>query len=222
MPEHLDKSPGRRTTFARTIRAVLSASGVCTDPEDRSDAGVVAWAKPLVDAVADHIVPPPHMERDDLRQQAWVGVVQALRTHDAARGPLRHWAVRGALQRVYDALRWADLHDADIGAVEIAEVENLVEDLRANPEDLLFRQQPRARLAHHAARLVRSASHVAQAMLRARLASGNAITAEERLAVAGFTPDEVERGRQELRALGLAAMRQVISENRLVFGSRRP
>jgi hypothetical protein len=54
------------------------------------------------------------------------------------------------------------------------------------------------------------------------MADGDGRTAEQRLAAAGFTPDQVDRARTELRALGVAALRQVISENRLVFGSRRP
>lgn len=220
MPEHLDKH--RPTPMATTIRLVLSLSGVSTDPVDRSDPGLVAWATPLVNAVAERVVVPPHMERDDLRQEIWLGVVQALRTYDPARGPLRHWVARGALQQAYDALRWARRHEAEAEAAEIGEVEALLDDLSANPEDRLFRREPRARLARHAARLAQSASAAAQTLLRARLANRNSAAAEHQLAAAGFTPDQVERAHTELRTLGVAAMRQVISENRLVFGLRRP
>ncbi len=220
MPEHLDKH--RPTPMATTIRLVLSLSGRSADPVDRSDPGFVAWATPLVDAVAQRVVVPPHMDRGDLRQEIWLGVVQALRTYDPARGPLRHWVARWALQHAYGALRWAHRHEAEAEAAEIGEVEALLEDLSASPEDRLFRSEPRARLARHAARLARSASAAAQALLRARLANGNGPAAEDQLASAGFTPDQVERAHTELRTLGVAAMRQVISENRLVFGLRRP
>jgi RNA polymerase sigma factor (sigma-70 family) len=220
VPEHLDKH--RPTPMATTIRLVLAVSGVSADPVDRSDPSFIAWATPLVDAVAQRIFVPPHMERDDLRQEIWLGVVEALRTYDPARGPLRHWVARGALQHAYEALRWARRHQAEAEAAEIGEVEGLLEDLSASPEDRLFRREPRARLARHAARLSRSASPAAQTLLRARLANGNSTAAEHQLAAAGFTPDQVERAHTELRTLGVAAMRQVISENRLAFGLRRP
>jgi RNA polymerase sigma factor (sigma-70 family) len=208
--------------MATTIRLVLSLSGVSTDPVDRSDPGLVAWATPLVNAVAERFVVPSHMDRDDFRQEIWLGVVEALRTYDPARGPLRHWVARWALQHAYGTLRWARRHEAEAEAAEIGEVEALLEDLSASPEDRLFRREPRARLATHAAQLARSASAVAQTLLRARLANGNSTAAEHQLAAAGFTPDQVERAHTELRTLGVAALRQVISENRLVFGLRRP
>jgi RNA polymerase sigma factor (sigma-70 family) len=208
--------------MATTIRLVLSLSGRCADPLDHSDPGLVAWATPLVDAVAQRVVVPHHMDADDLRQEIWLGVFEALKTYDPTRGPLRHWVARWALQRAYGALRWARRHEAEAEAAEISDFEALLDDLSASPEDLLFRREPRARLAHHAARLARSASAAAQAVLRARLASGNGAAEEHQLAAAGFTPDQVERARTELRTLGVAAMRQVISENRLVFGLRRP
>ncbi|HEX4841513.1 MAG TPA: sigma factor [bacterium] len=220
MPEHLDKH--RPTPMATTIRVVLSLSGVSADPVDRSDPGLVAWATPLVNAVAQRVVVPPHMEKDDLRQEIWLGVVEALRTYDPARGPLRYWVARLALQHAYGALRWAHRHAAEAEAAEISEVEALLDDLSGSPEDRLFCRQPRARLAYHAARLARSASDAAQTLLRARLAKGNSTAAEHQLAAAGFTPDQVERAHTELRTLGVAALRQVISENRLVFGLRRP
>lgn len=220
VPEHLDKHCP--TPMATAIRLVLAVSGVSADPVDRSEGSLIAWATPLVDAVAQRIYVPPHMDRDDLRQEIWLGVVQALRTHDPARGPLRHWVARGALQHAYEALRWARRHEAEAEAAEISEVETLLEDLSASPEDRLFRREPRARLARHAAKLARSASTEAQTLLRARLANGNNTAAERQLAAAGFTPDQVERAHTELRMLGVAAMRQVITENRLAFGLRRP
>ncbi len=220
MPEHLDKH--RPTPMATTIRLVLSLSGVSTDPVDRSDPGLVAWATPLVNAVAERFVVPSHMDRDDFRQEIWLGVVEALRTYDPARGPLRYWVARWALQHAYGILRWARRHEAEAEAAVIGEVEALLEDLSASPEDRLFRREPRARLATHAARLARSASAAAQTLLRARLANGNSTAAEHQLAAAGLTPDQVERAHTELRTLGVAALRQVISENRLVFGLRRP
>jgi DNA-directed RNA polymerase specialized sigma24 family protein len=200
----------------------LAISGVRTDLVDRSETGLVAWATPLVDAVADRVFPPRHLDGDDLRQEIWLGVLEALKTHDPARGPLRHWVARRALQRAYDAVRWAGRHEDEADAPEFSEVEAVLEDLSANPEELLFRRRPRARLAGYAARLVRLASDAAQAVLRAEMADGDGRTAEQRLAAAGFTPDQVDRARTELRTLGVAALRQVISENRLVFGSRRP
>ena len=220
MPEHLDKH--RPTPMATTIRLVLSLSGMSANPVDRSDPGLVAWATPLVNAVAQRVVVPPQMERDDLRQEIWLGVVEALRTYDPARGPLRHWVARWALQHAYSAVRWARRHEDEAEAAEIGAVEALLEDLSASPEDRLFRAEPRARLASHAARLARSASTAAQTLLRARLAHGNGTAAECKLVAAGFTPDQVERAHTELRTLGVAAMRQVISENRLAFALRRP
>jgi DNA-directed RNA polymerase specialized sigma24 family protein len=220
VPQYLDKH--RPTPIANTIRLVLSLSGVSADPVDRSDPGLVAWATPLVNAVASQIIVPPHMEGDDLRQEIWLGVVQALRTYDPARGPLRHWVARGALQHAYSALRWARRHEAEAEAVEIGEVEALLDDLSASPEDRLFRSEPRARLAAYAARLARSASAAAQTLLRTRLAYGNSAASENHIAAAGLTPDQVERAHAELRTLGVAAMRQVISENHLAFGLRRP
>ncbi len=222
MSAHLDKHPVSSSPMARTIRLVLALSGVHADPVDRSETGLVAWAAPLVAAVAQRVFPPRHMDGDDLRQEIWLGVLQALKTHDPARGPLRHWVARHALQHAYDAVRWAGRHEDEADAAELSEVEAMLEDLSANPEELLFRRQPRARLACYAARLVLSASEAAKAVLRAQMANGDSQTAEQRLAAAGFTPDQIERARTELRTLGVAAMRQVISENRLVFGSRRP
>lgn len=221
MPEHLDKHPASSTPIAGAIRLVLATSGVRADPADRSDRCIVTWATPLVEAVAERVFPPRYMDGEDLRQEIWLGVVQALKKYDPARGSLRHWVARYALQRAYDAVRWAARHEDEVTAAEISEVESLLEDLSANPEDVVFRKQPRERLARYAARLARSASDVAKAVLRVLMADGGA-TVEQRLAGMELTPQQIDRARTELRVLGFAAMRQVISENRFVLARRRP
>lgn len=222
MSEHLDKHITSPTPIAGAIRLVLATSGIRTDPADRSDQCIVSWATPMVEAVAERVFPPRHMDGEDLRQEIWLGVIQALKTYDPARGGLRHWVARYALQRAYDAVRWAARHEDELAAVEVNEVDALLEDLSADPEDVVFRRQPRQRLARYAAKLVQSASEAARTVLRELMADGNGAPAEDRLAAIGLTSQQVDRARTELRALGFAAMRQVISENRFVFARRRP
>lgn len=222
MPEYLDKQAASSTPIAAAIRLVLAASGVRSDPADRSDEAIVAWATPLVEAVAQRVFPPRHMDGEDLRQEIWMGIIQALRSYNPARGSLRHWAARWALQRAYDAVRWAARHEDEMAALEIGEVEALLEDLRAAPEDVVFRQQPRERLARQAATLARSASAAARALLHELMIGNNGTAPEERLTALGLTPQQIDRARTELRALGVAAMRRVISENSVTRAQRRP
>lgn len=222
MSEHLDKHIASPTPIAGAIRLVLTTSGIRTDPSDRSDQCIVSWAMPMVEAVAERVFPPRHMDGEDLRQEIWLGVIQALKTYDPGRGSLRYWVARHALQRAYDAVRWAARHEDELAAVEVSEVDALLEDLSTNPEDLVLRRQPRQRLARYAAKLVQSASEAARMVLRELMAEGSGATLEDRLAAIGFSSQQVDHARTELRALGFAAMRQVISENRFVFARRRP
>jgi hypothetical protein len=162
------------------------------------------------------------MDGEDLRQEIWVGIIQALRSYDPARGSLRHWATRWALQRAYDTVRWAARHEDEMAALEISEVESVLEDCRAAPEDVVFRQQPRERLARYAATLLRSASDAARALLHELMAGDDGTTPEERLTALGLTRQQIDHARTELRALGVAAMRQVISDNSFTGARRRP
>ena len=138
------------------------------------------------------------------------GIIQALRSYNPARGSLRHCAARWALQRAYDAVRRAARHEDEIAALEIGEVESLLEDFRAAPEDVVFRQQPRERLARYAATLVRSASDAARALLHELMVGDNGTTPEERLTALGLTPQQVDRARTEVRALGVAATKNTM------------
>jgi hypothetical protein len=76
-------------------------------------------------------------------------------------------------------------------------------------------------LAHYAAKLVQSASETAKAVLRELMVGTNGATPEERLTSAGLSLQQVDRARTELRALGFAALRQVIADNSLAFAVRR-
>jgi len=203
------------------IRLVLATSGVRTDPVDRSEQAIIAWATPLVREVAKRVFPPRHMEPEDLEQEIWLGVLQALRSYDPRRGSLRWWVARQGLQRAYDAVRWASRHEDEMAAAEISEVDHLLLDLSGNPEEVVLRQRPRQRLAYYAAKLVQSASVTAKAVLRELTVGTNGATPEERLAGLGLSPKQVDRARTELRVLGFAAMRQVIIDNSLAFAVRR-
>jgi hypothetical protein len=100
-------------------------------------------------------------------------------------------------------------------------VDNLLLDLSGNPEDIIFRQRPRQRLAHYAAKLVQSASETAKTVLRELMVGTNGATPEQRLASSGLSAQQFDRARTELRALGFAALRQVIADNSLAFAIRR-
>jgi hypothetical protein len=108
-----------------------------------------------------------------------------------------------------------------MAAAEISEVEHLLLDLSGNPENIIFRQRPRQRLAHYAAKLVQSASATAKMVLRELMIGVNGATPEERLSSAGLSLQQVDRARTELHALGFAALRQVIADNSLAFAIRR-
>jgi len=68
---------------------------------------------------------------------------------------------------------------------------------------------------------VQSVSDTAKTVLRELMVGTNGATREERLASLGLWPEQVDRARTELRALGFAAMRQVIIDNSLAFAIRR-
>jgi hypothetical protein len=129
-----------------------------------------------------------------------------LRSYDPQRGSLRWWVARQGLQKAYDAVRWASRHEEEMAAAEISEVDYLLFDLSGNPEEIVFRQRPRQRLAHYAAKLVQSASDTAKTVLRELMVGTNGATPEERLASSGLSLEQVNRGRTELRALGFAAL----------------
>ena len=221
MQQHLDKPSGSTTPIVGAIRLVLALSGVRVDPVDRSEQAVVAWATPIVREVAKRVFPPRHMEPEDLEQEIWLGVLQALKSYDPRRGSLRWWVARQGLERAYDAVRWASRHEEEMAAAEISEVDHLLSDLSGNPEEIVFRQRPRQRLAHYAATLVQSASDTAKTVLRELMVGPNGATPEQRLASLGLSLEQVDHARTELRALGFAAMRQVIIDNSLVFASHR-
>lgn len=223
MQSNLDKPFGSATPIVGAIRLVLALSGVRADPVDRSEQAIIAWATPLVREVAKRVFPPRHMEPEDLEQEIWLGVLQALKSYDPRRGSLRWWVARHGLQKAYDAVRWASRHEDEMAAAEISEVDHLLWDLSSNPEEIILRQRPRQRLAHYVARLVQSASDAAKTVLRELMVGVNGATPEQRLASAGFSPQQVDRARTELRALGFAALRQVILDNSLAFaGHQRP
>ncbi len=223
MQQHLDKSSVSPTPIAGVIRLVLATSGVRTDPMDRSEQTVIAWATPIVREVAKRVFPPRHMEPEDLEQEIWLGVLQALKSYDPRRGSLRWWVARGGLQRAYDAVRWASRHEDEMAVAEISEVDHLLSDLSGNPEEIILRKRRRQRLAHYAAKLVQSASDTAKIVLRELMVGTDGATPEERLASSGLSSEQVGCARTELRALGFAALRQVIAENSLAFaGHRRP
>ena len=69
--------------------------------------------------------------------------------------------------------------------------------------------------------MVQSASDTAKTVLRELMVGTNGATPEERLASSGLSPEQVDRARTELRALGFAALRQVILDNSLAFASHR-
>src|SRR5207244_5481872 len=144
-----------------------------------------------------------------------------LRSFDPRRGSLRWWVARQGLQRAYDAVRWASRHEDEMAAAEISEVDYLLSDFGGNPEEIILRQRPRQRLAHYAAKLVQSASDTAKTVLRELMVGTNGATPEQRLAGLGLSPEQIDRARTELRALGFAAMRQVIVDNSLAFASHR-
>lgn len=221
MQQHLDKPSGSTTPIVGAIRLVLALSGVRADPVDRSEQAIVAWATPIVREVAKRVFPPRHMEPEDLEQEIWLGVLQALKSYDPRRGSLRWWVARQGLQRAYDAVRWASRHEDEMTAAEISEVDHLLSDLSGNPEEIVFRQRPRRRLAHYAAQLVQSASDTAKTVLRELMVGANGATPEQRLASLGLSLEQVDRARTELRALGFAALRQVIADNSLAFAVRR-
>jgi len=218
---NLDKPSGSSTPISGVIRLVLAASGVRADPMDRSGQTIIAWATPIVREVAKRVFPPRHMEPEDLEQEIWLGVLQALKSHDPQRGSLRWWVARQGLQRAYDAVRWASRHEEEMAAAEISEVDHLLSDISGNPEEIILRQRPRQRLAHYAAKLVQSASDTAKTVLRELMVGTNGATPEQRLASSGLSLEQVDRARTELRALGFAALRQVIAENSLAFASHR-
>ena len=221
MQQHLDKPSGSATPIVGVIRLVLALSGVRTDLVDRSEQGIVAWATPIVREVAERVFPPRHMEPEDLEQEIWLGILQALKSYEPRRGSLRWWITRQGLQRAYDAVRWASRHEDEMAAAEISEVDHLLSDLSGNPEEIILRQRPRQRLAHYAAKLVQSASETAKTVLRELMVGTNGATPEQRLASLGLSPEQVDRARTELRALGFAALRQVIADNSLAFARHR-
>src|SRR2546428_2468083 len=163
--QHLDKPSGSTTPCGGAICLVLALSGVRVDPVDRSEQAIIAWAMPLVREVAKRVFPPRHMEPEDLEQEIWLGVLQALRSYDPRRGSLRWWVARQGLQRAYDAVRWASRHEDEMAAAEISEVDHLLLDLSGNPEEIVLRQRPRQRLAHHAPTPGRAAPGTAQTRL---------------------------------------------------------
>src|SRR5207249_6012455 len=107
---------GSGSPIVGAIGLVLAASGRRTDPVERSERTIIAWATPLVREVSERVFPPRHMEPEDLEQEIWLGVLQALRSYDPRRGSLRWWVARQGLQRAYDAVRWASRHEDEIAA----------------------------------------------------------------------------------------------------------
>src|SRR2546428_6822312 len=183
--QHLDKPSGSTTPIVGAIRLVLALSGVRVDPVDRSEQAVVAWATPIVREVAKRVFPPRHMEPEDLEQEIWLGVLQALKSYDPRRGSLRWWVARQGLERAYDAVRWASRHEEEMAAAEISELDHLLSDLSGNPEEIVFRQRPRQRLPHHPAPRGQSASDTAKTVLRELMVGPNDATPGQRPASLG-------------------------------------
>jgi DNA-directed RNA polymerase specialized sigma24 family protein len=220
---HLDKrTAAGATPLKGMVGFVVRQAGVAeVQPAHLSADQLVRWASALVRVAADRAFPPKHMTREDLEQDAWVGILEGIRTFDASRGTFRHWVARHALQRVYDAVRWASRHSDELEATSADEAADLLEDLSSNPEQVMLYRRPRERVAYHAAKRLHTLSPAARALLQERLRGITADgTPEDRWAARGFD-GEVTLAARQLRLLGLAAMKETVLENSVLRAHHR-
>lgn len=199
-----------RIHAALTLAAQLGGPSWPPAPPVLDGAALARWAGPLVEAVVRSVRPLPGLEREDLAQEALVGVVRAARTFDPTReGSFRQWAARHAIQQVLGCVRWVQRHEADVLA-EPLDGEDAEEAGRPLTERLGCAEDPaaavlatpRQRLAWTIAALARRAGREEEAALDV-LVRGDA---DERAAAAA---------REVLRPVVAAALAAVIRSNSL-------
>lgn len=104
-----------RVRAAITLAGRLDGHPLPGQPPTFDGPAFVTWAHPLVDAVVRTMRPLPSHDREDLAQEAFVGILRAARTFDPARGrSFAEWAARHAIQQLLDCVRWSRRHEPEL------------------------------------------------------------------------------------------------------------
>lgn len=104
-----------RVRAAITLAGVLDGRPLPGCPPVFDGPAFVTWAQPLVDAVVRTMRPLPSHDREDLAQEAFVGILRAARSFDPARGrSFAEWAARHAVQQLLDCVRWSRRHEPEL------------------------------------------------------------------------------------------------------------
>jgi RNA polymerase sigma factor (sigma-70 family) len=200
-----------RVRAAITLARQIGHRPLPDRPGEPDGPALVSWAQPLVDAVVRTVRELPGYDREDLVQDAFVGILQAARTFDPQRGrSFAEWAARGAIQQVLDRVRWSRRHEPELLADSLDcgedehdrplrdRVEGLA-DPRQEP-DAVVEQSPRRRLAWAIVAMAERAGGQAKAALDLLTRTGG---------------DEAARAaaREALRPVVAAALAAVIQHN---------
>jgi RNA polymerase sigma factor (sigma-70 family) len=152
----------------------------------------------------------PGYDREDLAQEAFVGILRAARTFDPQRGrSFAEWAARWAIQQVLDRVRWSRRHEPELLADSLEWGEDDQDrrwdraegpaDPRQDPQAIV-EETPRRRLAWAIVAMAERAGGQAKAALDL---------------LTGTDGDEGARAaaREALRPVVAAAMAAVIRQN---------
>lgn len=105
-----------RVNAALVVAERITGKPVQTEPPALDGQEFMSWAMPVVEGVLQSFRPVPGYDREDLVQEALVGIVHACKTYDPKEGRFSSWAARHAIQRVLDVVRWSDRHKDELSA----------------------------------------------------------------------------------------------------------